>query len=142
MVSEGDRFCRALHPDAWAVVRAGLIVLLTCLRVWSADSECKAALAAYNGYTVVDVQLRDPIGFITPFSPLDKSLREGLKLKKGGTFSNQSFEEDSQKLNDTLTAQFASSSMKVKFSYAGGKIVDCIRSEEERRVGKECRSRW
>jgi hypothetical protein len=126
MVSEGDRFCRALHPDAWAVVRAGLIVLLTCLRVWSADSECKAALAAYNGYTVVDVQLRDPIGFITPFSPLDKSLREGLKLKKGGTFSNQSFEEDSQKLNDTLTAQFASSSMKVKFSYAGGKIVDCI----------------
>jgi hypothetical protein len=130
MVLAGERSYRALQPDTRAVVRASLIVLLTCLRAWSADGECTAAaLAAYNGYTVVDVQLRDPIGFIIPFNPLDKSLREGLKLKKGGTFSNQIFEEDSQKLNDTLRARFAASSMKVKFSYAGGKIVDCLPAE-------------
>ena len=130
MVPAGDRSNRALQPDPRAVVRAGLIVLLTCLRAWSADGACTAAaLAAYNGYTVVDVQLRDPIGFIIPFNPLDKTLREGLKLKKGGAFSNQIFEEDSQKLNDTLRARFAASSMKLKFSYAGGKIVDCTPAE-------------
>jgi hypothetical protein len=127
MVPTGDRAHRALQPNTREVVLAGLIILLICLRAWSADGECTAAaLAAYNGYTVAEVQLRDPIGFIIPFNPLDKTLREGLKLKKGGTFSNQIFEEDSQKLNDTLTARFAASAMKVKFSYAGGKIVDCM----------------
>lgn len=130
MVPARDRSYRTLQPDARAVVRAGLILLLTWLRAGSADGQCTAAaLATYNGYTVVDVQLRDPIGFIIPFNPLDKSLREGLKLKKGGTFSNQVFEEDSQKLNDTLRARFAASSMKVKFSYAGGEIVDCTPAE-------------
>jgi len=101
------------------------VVFLTCLPAWPASGSCAAKTSAYNGYTILDVQLRDPIGFIVPWNPLDKSLREGLKLKKGGTFSNETFQQDSQRLSDALKARFAAGEQRVKFSYATGYLEDC-----------------
>jgi hypothetical protein len=125
MLLTDDRCYRVPQPDARAVARTLFVVFLTCLRAWPAQGTCPAKLGAYNGYTIVDVELRDPIGFLAPWNSLDKTLREGLKLKKNGTFSNDSFEADSQKLGDTLKAQFSASAQKVKFTYAGGDIEDC-----------------
>src|SRR5256885_244858 len=97
-----DRFHRKLRLGD----RAFAIIFVLCLPVWPASAKCPGKLGAYNGYTIVDVQLRDPVGFIVPWNPLDNSLRKGLKLQKGQAFSNERFEQDSQKLGDALKARF------------------------------------
>jgi hypothetical protein len=129
MLSACDHSYRTLWPGLRAVVLAVPILFLTYLPAWPANGSCPAKTGAYNGYTILDVQLRDPIGFIVPWNPLNKSLREGLKLKKGGTFSNESFQQDSQNLGDALRVRFAASGQKVKFSYATGYIEDCTPAE-------------
>jgi hypothetical protein len=100
------------------------MVMLACFAASAADT-CPGTLGSYNGYTVAAVDVIDPIGFLAPWNALDHKLREGLRVKKNGVFSNSEFQQDSQWLGNTLRSQFAASQLKVKFAYAGGAIVDC-----------------
>jgi hypothetical protein len=101
------------------------LLLLACPGLVPGQGTCPAKNGEYNGYTIVEVKLIDPVGFIIPWNPLDQKLRDGLKLKTSGTFTNADFQSDVQFLGQTLDAQFASSNQKVKFTFAQGSIVDC-----------------
>jgi hypothetical protein len=99
--------------------------MLACPGILPGQGDCPAKNADYDGYTILEVKLIDPVGSIIPWNPLDKKLRDGLKLKKDGAFRNADFQGDFDFLKQTLDAQFASGNQKVKFSYATGAIVNC-----------------
>jgi hypothetical protein len=92
---------------------------------YAAPGPCTNKSADYDGYTISHVDLKNPIGFITPWGSLSTSLKKRLKLKVNAPFSLESFEQDSALLSSTLKADFASSHQTVKLSYAGGEILDC-----------------
>jgi hypothetical protein len=105
--------------------RLAVLFLLSCLGAWPRQDTCPALTAAYKGYTITEVKLIDPVGFVIPFNPLDMKLRDGLRLKKDGTFAATDYRADFAWLAQTLDAQFDSSHQQVRFTYAGGAIVDC-----------------
>lgn len=96
--------------------------------------DCKNESAAYDGYTIRQVSVKDPIGFITPWTSLSSSLKKRLKLKDNALFSHLSFEDDSIFLSSTLKATFASSQQQVKLSFAAGKLYDCDPESRSLRV--------
>ena len=109
------------HPMGWFATA----FLLGASASYAAPGPCTDSSAAYDGYTVLRVDVKNPIGFITPWGSLSASLKRGLKLKDNAPFSHESFEQDSASLSSTLKADFASSQQIVKLSYVGGKILDC-----------------
>jgi hypothetical protein len=109
------------HPASWIVTA----LLLVASSSYASPGPCTNKSAAYNGFTVLQVDLKNPIGFITPWGSLSTSLKKGLKLKANSQFSLESFEQDSAFLSSTLKADFASSQQTVKLSYAGGELLDC-----------------
>src|ERR1035437_2211966 len=109
------------HPMGWFATA----FLLGASASYAAAGPCTDSSAAYDGYTVLRVDVKNPIGFITPWGSLSASLKRGLKLKDNAPFSHESFEQDSASLSATLKADFASSQQIVKLSYVGGKILDC-----------------
>jgi hypothetical protein len=88
-------------------------------------STCSGKTSSYNGYKVLSVDVKDPIGFITPFGSFASSLKNQLKLQASAPFSRQSFEDDSAFLSAQLKARFASTGQTVKLSFASAEILDC-----------------
>ncbi|HWH61489.1 MAG TPA: hypothetical protein VN682_27955 [Terriglobales bacterium] len=110
-----------LHPANWIAA----VLLIAASNSYAAPGGCTNKWAAYDGYTIIHVELKNPIGFITPWGSLSTSLKKGLKLKVNAPFSHESFEQDSAFLSSTLKSDFAYSHQTVKLSYAGGEILDC-----------------
>jgi hypothetical protein len=108
------------HPPSWIA-----IACLAACSAYASPGPCTNKSAAYDGFKILQVDLKNPIGFITPWGTLSNSLKRGLKLKVNSPFSLESFEQDSAFLSATLKANFASSQQTVKLSYAGGEILDC-----------------
>ena len=109
------------HPT----IRIATALLLAAPSSYAAPGPCTDKTTAYDGYTITRVEVKNPIGFITPWGSLSTSLKKGLKLKANAPFSAESFEQDSASLGSTLKAQFASTHETVKLSYAGGDILEC-----------------
>lgn len=109
------------HPTNWIAVG----FLLAASNSYASPGRCTNKWASYDGYTILKVDVKNPIGFITPWGSLSSSLKKGLKLKQNEPFSLQSFEADSAFLGSTLKAEFVSTAQTVKLSYAGGEIIDC-----------------
>ena len=107
------------------IVEITAALFLAALRTYAGPGACDKKLSYYDGYKVIKVQIKNPIGFITPWSSLSKTLKKGLKIKVDDSFSSQRFEQDSDYLNARLKAEFASSYQKVKLAYAGGELEDC-----------------
>jgi len=108
------------HPPSWIAT-----AFLAACSTYASPGPCTNKSAAYDGFKILQVDLKNPIGFITPWGTLSNSLKKGLKLKVNSPFSLESFEQDSGFLSATLKANFASSQQTVKLSYAGGEILDC-----------------
>jgi hypothetical protein len=112
---------RDLEPKRWIAAT----LFLATSSCFAAPGPCSNKTAAYNGYKVLEVDVKNPIGFIAPWNPLSRSLKKGLKLRANEPFSADDFEQDSAYLSAALKAEFASSTQTVKLSYAGGDILDC-----------------
>jgi hypothetical protein len=108
---------------AWLRALAGLIS--TAAAAYSAPSTCPAANAAYDGYNVTSVDIRDPIGLIAPFASPARYLRPGLRLAANKPFVAADLDRDSTWIGATLTAGLSAGKQKVRFSFAKGEIRDC-----------------
>jgi hypothetical protein len=82
-------------------------------------------ISRYNGYKVLRVDIKDPIGFISPWSPVAASLKKSLKLRAGELFSADALQRDSDFLNKILTARPASGGEKFKVSFTSADIRSC-----------------
>jgi len=111
---------------------AGLLTFLTT-SLSAAPGPCGNP-SAYDGYKVTKVAVIDPIGFLAPWTSLSASLKTGLKIAQNQPFSSADFNADTTALNDRLEGQFASSTQRVKLSYAYGDIVDCDSAAQSLRV--------
>ena len=109
------------HPTIWIATA----LLLAASSSHALPGVCTDKSAAYDGYKIVQVDVKNPIGFVTPWHSLSASLKKRLTLKVNAPFSLESFEQDSAFLSSTLKADFASSQQTLKLSYAGGEILDC-----------------
>jgi hypothetical protein len=107
------------------MTKIATVLVLAALTAYAAPGPCTAKSAAYNGYKILQVEVKNPIGFITPWASLSTSLKKGLKLKTGGAFSSDSFNQDNDYLSAALKAQFVSTPAKVKLSYATGRLEAC-----------------
>jgi hypothetical protein len=100
-------------------------LFLAAIGSYAAPGTCDKGPSYYDGYMITRVDIRNPIGFITPWFSISKKLKPGLRLKASGSFNWQSFEQDSEYLSSMLKTEFPSSQLKFKLAYAGGDLEDC-----------------
>lgn len=115
---------RELRTCSRPPIRTIMVLLLPAIGSFAAPGPCGKS-SDYNGYKILQVDIKNPIGFITPWSSLSKSLKKGLKLRAGDPFSAESFDQDSTYLNTILKGEFASSQQRLKLAYAGADILAC-----------------
>jgi len=107
------------------MTKIATVLFLAAFIAYAAPGPCNSKSADYNGYKILQVDVKNPIGFITPWASLSSSLKKGLQLKANEPFSSDTFNRDTTSLGATLKAEFASTPQKVKLSYAAGEIEDC-----------------
>jgi len=105
----------SLHtPSYRAVIVAALLFLST--NASAALVDCDDRLAQINGYQVIGVEMRDPLGFIapgvSPFSPLKRT----IEIKEGQPFQLSALSRDVVFLRTTIEARGAGTTQVFKIA--------------------------
>jgi hypothetical protein len=97
-------------------------------------TSCAGELADYRGYHVVAVDVRNAIGFMTPFDADLASLKSALRTKPNQTFDLDTFNRDQTLVSEYMRAAGERTAQRLKVAVVSGTITECDAAHSTLRV--------